>query len=323
MQNLNDPAYCPRCGTRMEVRERDGRLREVCPRCDYVLYRNPVPGVGVIVEWEGGIVLVRRKEDPGAGRWCLPAGFMEEDESAEEAAVRECLEETGLQVELTDLFGVYSFPEGPRQSGIVVFYTAKAVGGTLRAGDDAAEVGAFPLDDLPSNVAFRTHREVLARLREQSGRHARERPHRIAGVRIRPAQPADEGAILKLLPMVPASADLDEVGIQAAGLRLRETPSLTVLVAEAERTGQVVGFLALSLVPTLTGPKAWIDDLAVHPDYRRQGIGGALVEEAVRWARERGCRYLFLDTSKGNLPAQAFYQACGFEPGGVAPLRIR
>ncbi|MBU0704728.1 MAG: NUDIX domain-containing protein, partial [Chloroflexi bacterium] len=106
-------AFCPRCGAEMGEAEVAGRVRQVCPACGFVLYHNPVPGVGVLVEVKEGIVLVRRGQPPFVGWWALPAGYIEADESAEQAALRECKEETGLEVELVELFGVYSFPEGP------------------------------------------------------------------------------------------------------------------------------------------------------------------------------------------------------------------
>src|SRR5262245_11738411 len=136
------PIYCPRCGAALERRFAEGRDREVCPACGFVFYRNPIPAVGVVVDMEGRVVLVRRRYEPRAGCWALPAGFMELGESAEEAAIRECHEETGLLVQIDHLLGVYSFGFG-EQSGLVIIFAATFVGGQLRADDDATEVGAF------------------------------------------------------------------------------------------------------------------------------------------------------------------------------------
>jgi 8-oxo-dGTP diphosphatase len=322
------PRYCPQCGHQMVVREQGGRPRETCLHCGYIHYYNPVPGVGVIVEINGGVVLVKRRFEPRAGWWCLPAGFLEADESAEEGAVRECKEETGLDVVIDDLFGVYSFPEGMQRSGLVIFYTAHVVGGKLRAGDDAVQARVFSLDALPDKLAFRTHREVLARLRQRATARkdlltsdcAGDFPSPLPDVIIHHAHAEHLPQVLRLLRLIPANANLSDAKVKAVGQRFRESPDLEVLVAEAD--GQVVGFVALSYSPTLTGPKAWIDDIAVEPGYRRQGIGAALLEAAVRRARQRDCAYLLVNTAKGNPPAQAFYQACGFEEGGIAPLRI-
>ena len=310
--------YCPRCAHTMEAAEVGGRVREVCAQCGFILYRNPVPGVGVLVEMDGGIVLIQRGQPPFAGSWALPAGYIEEDESVDQAALRECREETGLEVELVELFGVYSFPEGPVQSGIIIFYRARPVGGTLQAGDDAQDVCVFSPDALPSDVAFRTHREVLARwVRARSAPEGGERP----ALAICDAELKDEVHVLELLPLIPANAELGPRELADAAQRFRERLTIDVLVAEMD--SQVVGFVALSFVPTLTGLRALINDLAVAPAYRRQGIGAALLEAAIQRTDRRGATHLLVDTSRGDAAAQEFYQACGFEPRGVTPLRIR
>ena len=310
--------FCPRCRTTMETAKVGGRVREVCPACGFILYRNPVPGAGVLVEMDEGIVLVQRGQPPFVGWWALPSGYIEADESVEQAAVRECKEETGLDVELLELFGVYSFPEGPVQSGIVIFYRARPVGGELRAGDDAQDVGVFRLNALPEKLAFRTHREVLARLMRS---RSPEFYAQIPGVVIRDARAEDEARILKLLPLIPSNANMGPVEMQAAAQRFRESLTMDVLVAEVDE--QTVGFLALSFIAVLSGLRALIDDLAVDPAYRRQGIGATLVEAAMQRADRRGATHLLVDTSQGDPAARDFYQACGFEAGGIAPLRIR
>ncbi len=328
--------YCPRCGAEMETGEAGGRPREICPSCGFVLYRNPVPGVGVLVEIAPGvdsgtdpaaspavgsghgIVLVRRGEPPFRGHWALPAGYIEADESVEQAAIRECREETGLEVELLELFGVYSFPEGPVQSGIIIFFRAQPLAGRLRAGDDAQEVGVFRPDDLPEYIAFRTHREVIERwVRSRSPEFRTQVP----GTVIREARPEDEGRVVELLPLIPANEAMTPMEREAAAQRFRESLAIDVLVAEVD--GRVVGFLVLAFVPTLSGLRALIDDQAVDPDYRRQGLGAALVEAAIQRASRRGATHLLVDTSRGDPAVQDFYEACGFEAEGIAPLRIR
>ncbi len=158
-----EASYCPHCGHSMATAQVGGRVRRICPSCGYVLYHNPVPGVGILVEIDGGVVLIERGQAPFAGSWALPAGYIEADESVEQAALRECREETGLEVELLELLGVYSFPEGPVHSGLIILYRARPVGGMLQAGSDASDARIFAPDALPERVAFRTHREALAR----------------------------------------------------------------------------------------------------------------------------------------------------------------
>ncbi len=108
--------------------------------------------------------LVERKFPPRQGQWTLPTGFMEWDEDIEETAVRETLEETGLEVRLNGLYAVHNGILPPDRPVVVVFYTAEETGGELKAGDDAAQVGFFALDELPGRIAFAAHRKVLRAL---------------------------------------------------------------------------------------------------------------------------------------------------------------
>ncbi len=121
-------------------------------------YRNPLPTVDLIIEYNDGIILIKRKNPPYG--WALPGGFVDYDESLEAAAVREAREETGLDVELIRQFHAYSEPErDSRFHTITIVYIARAKG-IPRAGDDAADVGVFARDNLPEDIAF-DHRDIL------------------------------------------------------------------------------------------------------------------------------------------------------------------
>jgi 8-oxo-dGTP diphosphatase len=265
-----------------------------------------------------GVILVKRGQEPFIGTWALPSGYIEEDESVEQAAVRECKEETGLDVDLVELFGVYSFPEGPVQSGIVVFYRAKPIGGVLRAGDDAQEVRVCAPDALPDDIAFRTHREVLGRWAQHDipGDH-----HMLEEPLIRKATVDDIARVLDLLELIPANSGMTPRDRDEASLRLRESSSIEVLVAQVN--GEVSGFVALSFIRVLTGLRVLIDDMAVDSIYQRHGIGAALLEAAMQEVDRRGASHLIVNTSRGDSAARAFYRACGFEDDVITPLRIR
>ncbi len=152
--------YCPYCATRLVLADDHGTARPTCPACGHIAYRNPAPAVGVIIERRGQIVLVRRKFEPMAGGWGLPAGFMEYGESPEHTAVRETREETGLRIELAGLFGAYRAGSDTGSPVLLVVYRGRVVGGRLRAGDDASEAGWFAPAARPELV-FRSHRRAL------------------------------------------------------------------------------------------------------------------------------------------------------------------
>ena len=160
-------SYCPHCRTDMINRDEGGIQRPVCPACGFVQYMNPAPGAAVILIREGEICLVQRKFAPKEGQWTLPTGFMEWDETIEETAVREVAEETGLEVKLVRLYAVETGLLPPDIPVLVTFFQAEETGGSLEAGDDAAEVGFYPFDGFPGPIAFGAHRRVIARVQAE------------------------------------------------------------------------------------------------------------------------------------------------------------
>lgn len=113
--------------------------------------------MGVVVHDEHGrLLLVRRGGEPAAGKWALPAGFVDAGEDPRDAARREALEETGLEVVVGNVIDAYAGEPG---DGVTFFlsFEATVVGGTLRAGDDATDVGFFGGDALPELAFASTH----------------------------------------------------------------------------------------------------------------------------------------------------------------------
>ncbi len=153
-------AFCARCGAGMETRQVGDRPRRVCPACGFIHFTDPKVGVGVLVLDGGKVLLVRRAMDPERGKWSIPAGFLDQGEDPKETAVRETLEETGLEVTITALIDVYHNPPQEGGASIFILYRAACNGGALVAGDDAAEVGFFEPDALPE-LAFRSTRAAI------------------------------------------------------------------------------------------------------------------------------------------------------------------
>ncbi len=166
--SIDEMRFCPRCGTAMERRDDHGTPRPTCPACGFIHYRNPVPAAGVILTEGASVLLVKRRFDPRAGSWCLPAGFMESGETPEHTAVREVEEETGLRVALTGLFGVYAGFDDPRVRAVLILYTADRAAGSLTPGDDAVEARYFPLARLPRDIAFAAHRQAITEFRTRA-----------------------------------------------------------------------------------------------------------------------------------------------------------
>lgn len=154
--------YCLKCGTELVTRVIEGRDVEACPQDDFVLWHDPKVTTAVVVEVDGGVVLGRRAIEPGLGLWCLPGGFVNDDEGPWEAAARECMEEICAAVELTRLIGVYHIPKRGAPSMVGIAYQAKLADGSRPSpGTEMLEVGVFPPDVLPP-LAFPSHHQVLA-----------------------------------------------------------------------------------------------------------------------------------------------------------------
>jgi ADP-ribose pyrophosphatase YjhB (NUDIX family) len=129
-----------------------------------VIFRDHKVSAGVLVERDGKMLLVRRRVGPRQGAWSFPAGFVEFGEEPADAAVRECYEETGLEVEITGLFAITG-PDPDGMASIVISYLARVVGGELKPGDDVDRAGFFGIDELPP-LAFRATRIVLDKWRD-------------------------------------------------------------------------------------------------------------------------------------------------------------
>ena len=140
-------AFCPRDGTKLVPTPIDGRERPACPRCGFADFLHVQIGANTIVQRDGRVLLVRLNYGPRSGRWALPGGLVEQDETPEEAAVRETEEETGFRVEIEGLLATMRRAPAPI---IVVTFRARIVSGELRiAPEEVSEAAFFPGDELP------------------------------------------------------------------------------------------------------------------------------------------------------------------------------
>jgi len=146
-------------------------VRRFCPACEQVVFREQKIAAGVIVEHEGKVLLVRRRMNPRRGMWTFPAGFVDFDEAPADAAVRECREETGLEVEITGLLDVIAGREHERGADVIIIYHARPVAGEARAADDVDRVAfCAPDEDKLPPLAFDATRAALARWRDSQSR---------------------------------------------------------------------------------------------------------------------------------------------------------
>ena len=150
--------FCPVCSSAEIVKkipEGDNREREVCNNCGEIFYTNPNIVTGVLAYTDNDeLILCKRSIEPRHGYWTLPAGFLENQESIEEGALRETEEEAKLRVSNVKLFTVLSVPHIDQ---IYTFFTGKVVNYDLGPTPESSEVKLFKYDDIPwDELAFPT-----------------------------------------------------------------------------------------------------------------------------------------------------------------------
>jgi ADP-ribose pyrophosphatase YjhB (NUDIX family) len=158
--------YCFQCGTQLELRLRDNREREICPACEWVYYAQLKVGAAVLIEQNDKLLLLKRNYEPWAGTWMVPAGYVEADEDPRDAAVREVREETGLQVELSDLQHVYYFDDDPRGKGVSFVYRAEKILGEIKLNGESSEAKFFHWHEIPSDLTLGGHDKMIMAWRE-------------------------------------------------------------------------------------------------------------------------------------------------------------
>jgi 8-oxo-dGTP diphosphatase len=156
--------FCPVCGSPFEPRVLRGGepSRLVCtgPTCGFVFYLDPKVAVGtVIARPDGHIVLVKRAIEPGYGKWVFPGGYVDRGEEVTLAAIREAREETGLDIRIDRLIGIYSYAG---RTPIIIVYAATMTGGDLVVDEEGLEARWFEPHAIPwDNLAFQSTREAL------------------------------------------------------------------------------------------------------------------------------------------------------------------
>jgi ADP-ribose pyrophosphatase YjhB (NUDIX family) len=155
--------YCPVCGTALALQEKGGQQRPACPKCRFVQFRNPTPGVVVLIEEDGQVLLGKRSGSYGTGKWGLPMGFIEFDEDFLTAAIREVKEETGLDIEIRSILSVVSNFLSSRLHTLAIILLARVVGGKPNAADDLESLEWFPLAGPLPEVAFEADAHICER----------------------------------------------------------------------------------------------------------------------------------------------------------------
>jgi len=153
--------FCPLCGYRLRGRQVDGRKRSICQKCGWVHYENPLPVVVCAVKnKKNKILIAKRNLRPGIGKWALPGGFVESNETPEIACLRELEEETGLKGKIKRLAGVYLQKARHYGSLLIIGYEVSISKNNLSLNSELKEAGFFRKKDFPV-IPFSSHRKII------------------------------------------------------------------------------------------------------------------------------------------------------------------
>ncbi len=153
--------FCLKCGNPLTSITLDGQIREMCLKCGWVYYPQWKVSAGCLIDKDNKLLLVRRATEPWLGCWYLPAGYVEIDETPDQAALRETREETGLKVKIGKLFGIYPFEDDPRGKGILILYRAEVVGGRFASTPEISEIGYFSPAAIPEPLTGAGHSAAI------------------------------------------------------------------------------------------------------------------------------------------------------------------
>ncbi len=153
--------FCSQCGEAVVFRipEGDNRKRFLCESCGTIHYQNPRIITGCLAIWEDQVLLCQRSIQPRRGFWTLPAGFLENGETAKAGAERETWEEARARVANIELYTMFSLPH---ISQIYLFYRAQLIDGVFASGEETDAVRLFQEADVPWDaLAFPVIRDTL------------------------------------------------------------------------------------------------------------------------------------------------------------------
>jgi ADP-ribose pyrophosphatase YjhB (NUDIX family) len=154
--------HCKACGSAVTYRlpdDGDSRERAVCNACHTIHYENPLNVVGTVPVWDNKVLLCKRNIEPRFGKWTLPAGFMELNETVAQGAARETVEEAGAQFEMQELFTLMNVT---RVGQVHFFYRAQLTSTQFDPGHETQEARLFAEHEIPwDEIAFRTVKETL------------------------------------------------------------------------------------------------------------------------------------------------------------------
>ena len=160
--------FCPNCGNdsiETKIPEGDTHNRKVCSSCNFIIYENPKVVVGSVCTYKNKFLMCKRAIDPQKGLWTLPAGYLENDESVEDGAIREAFEEAYAKVKINNLLAVYSLKHVNK---IQILFHSELIDEDIKPGIESLDVGLFNWEEIYwDKIAFPSVTWALKNFKER------------------------------------------------------------------------------------------------------------------------------------------------------------
>ena len=151
-------SYCQYCGSSLVTQLFRGKSTLYCSTCLKFCFLGPKLAVVVVVSVGNLLLLEKRAIEPGLGHWSFPSGYVDQGELPETAAIREVYEETGVNIVIDGLLGLYGKCDS---LVLLIAYYGHSINGTPEARDEVEEIGLFGLENLPGLNALPHDNEIL------------------------------------------------------------------------------------------------------------------------------------------------------------------
>ena len=159
--DLDRYIFCPQCSQKLVLKTIDKSVVKACENCDFIYWNNPIACVSVVLHQNDKVLMLQRANEPFKKFWVLPGGFMNINETPEEAIKREVKEETGLDIQVDGIVGAYRIDNDPRGIHIDIIYHGKLNGQSPTLNKESGGWSLFSKEELPIDIAYKHKNAII------------------------------------------------------------------------------------------------------------------------------------------------------------------
>jgi ADP-ribose pyrophosphatase YjhB (NUDIX family) len=256
-------------------------------KCEICNFKNPKGTVTAVIIKDSKILLLKRKENPFLGKWDLPGGYMNQNETPEQATSRELMEELGVSARL-DFINWFPGSASWKEESFPILnhaYLAEINGEIKLNKEENEEYSWQNIKDLDANeIAFDSNRNIIKYLQKNW---------------------VDFSELKEIISQLDSSAKIKEINFYRS--------LLNGYFSKKMIDGKLIGAGWIFVRQTLLRKQAVLEDIIVDTKYRGKGYGEEITADLIKWAKENGIEVIELTTNPNRVAANGLYQKLGFK----------